>query len=228
MRCIIVDDDNMSIQLIREYVERTDFLELVDTFENAIEATNLLMSEPIDLIFLDVEMPGMTGIEMLQSLEHKPIVILITSKEDYAVEAFEYRVADYLLKPVGYPRFLKAVSQAYDDFGKKHKVNSSNKNLYVKEDSVWVSIPVEKILWIEALGDYVNIHTPEKKHTVLTTMKAIEGKLSEDRFIRVHRSYIVQIDNIENLDGNMLVVSKKLIPIGKSYKKSLMARLNIV
>ena len=228
MRCAIVDDDELSIRLIVEYINQTDFLDLSGTFTNAIKASNALLREPVDLIFLDVEMPDMTGLELIRSLEKKPQVILITSKSDYALEAFEYQVADYLLKPVSYSRFLKAVNKARELHEVKQKGATQPKHLYIKEDSVLVNVPLSNIMWIEALGDYVTIHLTDKKHTVLTTMKSLETKLPENEFMRVHRSFIVRIDKISNLDGNMLVVGKKLLPIGKSYRKALMDRLNIV
>jgi DNA-binding LytR/AlgR family response regulator len=228
MRCAIVDDDELSIRLITEYINQTDFLNLVGAYSSAIKASNVLLREPVDLIFLDVEMPDMTGLELIKSLDRKPQIILITSKKDYAIEAFEHQVADYLLKPVGYSRFLKAVTKARELFEVKQKSASAPKHLYIKEDSVLVNVALNDIVWIEALGDYVTIHLTDKKHTVLTTMKAMDGKLPSDEFMRVHRSFIVRVDKINNLDGNMLVVGKKLIPIGKSYRKALMDRLNIV
>lgn len=228
MRCAIVDDDDLSIRLITEYINQTDDLNLVGTFSSAIKASNALSKDPVDLIFLDVEMPDMTGLELIKSLDRKPQIILITSKKDYAIEAFEYQVADYLLKPISYSRFLKAANKAREFFEVKQKGASAPKQLYIKEDSVLVNVPLNDIVWIEALGDYVTIHLTDKKHTVLTTMKAMDSKLPPEEFMRVHRSFIVRIDKINNLDGNMLVVGKKLIPIGKSYRKALMDRLNIV
>ncbi len=228
MRCAVVDDDDLSIRLITEYINQTDDLNLVGTFSSAIKATNALSRESVDLIFLDVEMPDMTGLELIKSLDRKPQIILITSKKDYAIEAFEYQVADYLLKPVSYSRFLQAANKARELFEVKQKSNATPKQLYIKEDSVLVNVPLNDIVWIEALGDYVTIHLTDKKHTVLTTMKAMDSKLPADEFMRVHRSFIVRVDKINNLDGNMLVVGKKLIPIGKSYRKALMDRLNIV
>ncbi len=228
MRCAIVDDDELSIRLIAEYISQTDFLDLAGTFTSAIKASNTLSREPVDLIFLDVEMPGMTGLELIKSMERKPQIILITSKSDYAIEAFEYQVADYLLKPTGYSRFLQAVNKARDLYEVRQKGATAPKHLYIKEDSVLVNVPLADIVWIEALGDYVTIHLTDKKHTVLTTMKSMESKLPPTEFMRVHRSFIVRVDKINNLDGNLLVVGKKLVPIGKSHRKALMDRLNIV
>ncbi|MDX2002067.1 MAG: LytTR family DNA-binding domain-containing protein [Chitinophagales bacterium] len=229
MRCIIVDDDELSIKLIQQFVEQTDFLELFTSFTDPVEASNLLMKEDIDLLFLDVEMPNLSGLELIKNLEQKPQIILITSKKDYALEAFEYQVTDYLLKPPTFPRFLKAVQKAKEIHDERVKVPIQHvESLYVKEDNIWVNVPFDHILWVEALGDYVTINLGSKKHTVLTTMKAIEKRLPIDKFARVHRSFIVPVNKIQNLDGNMLVIEKKFIPIGKSYRKSLMDRLNIL
>ena len=227
MRCIIIDDDELSIALIRQYVEQTDGLELLSTFTNSVEGLNYLSKESVDLVFLDVEMPNLTGLEVARSLDAKQQVILITSNKDYAVEAFEHKVTDYMVKPVSYSRFLMAVTRAREVADSRPK-EVQQTSLYVKDDNLYVNIPFAEIVWIEALGDYVTIHTTSKTHTVLTTMKAIEVKLPSKRFIRVHRSFIVPIEKISNLDGNMLIVDKKLIPIGKSYRNTLMDRLNIV
>lgn len=228
MRCLVVDDDVLSLKLIEQFVEETEVLELVGSFTDPVKASIAIVKEKVDVILLDVEMPEMTGLQLIQNIPDSTQVILITSQKDYAFDAFEHEVTDFLLKPVSYSRFLKAIEKAKDKFGPKTAATAQQSpNLYVKEESVWVNIPLEEIVWIEALGDYVNINLKDKKHTVLTTMKSIEAKLN-DNFMRVHRSYIVNLSKITNLDGNMLVVGKKLVPIGKSHKKPLMDKLNII
>lgn len=230
MRCLVVDDDLMSLKLIEQFVKETDILELVGSFTDPVKASIAIVKEQVDVILLDVEMPQMSGLQLIQNIPETTQVILITSQKDYAFDAFEHEVTDFLLKPVNYSRFLKAINKAQDKLEPKTTSSATSTvspNLYVKEESVWVNIPLEEIVWIEALGDYVNIHLKDKKHTVLTTMKTIESKLN-DNFMRVHRSYIVNLSKITNLDGNMLVVGRKLIPIGKSHKKTLMDKLNII
>lgn len=230
MKCVIVDDDELSLKLMEEFVAQTDFLDLVWSFSSAIEASSEIIKEAPDLLVLDVEMPNMSGLDLAATIDKQTQIILITSKKDYAVEAFEYQVTDFLLKPVSYSRFLKAALKAKELYDSRTRFSSTaTKSLYVKEENVWVNIPLANTQWIEALGDYVTINMVDgKKHTVLTTMKTIEAKLPVDKFIRVHRSYIVNLEMISNFDGNMLVVGKKLIPIGKSYKKMLLDRLNII
>lgn len=224
----MVDDDILSLKLIGQFVEETDVLELVGSFTDPVKASIAIVKEKVDVILLDVEMPEMTGLQLIQNIPDTTQVILITSQKDYAFDAFEHEVTDFLLKPVSYSRFLKAIEKAKEKLAPKAAtVSQPSPNLYVKEESVWVNIPLDEIVWIEALGDYVNINLKDKKHTVLTTMKSIEAKLN-DNFMRVHRSYIVNLSKITNLDGNMLVVGKKLVPIGKSHKKPLLDKLNIV
>lgn len=228
MRCLVVDDDILSLKLIEQFVNETDVLELVGSYTDPVKASIAIVKDHVDVILLDVEMPNMTGLQLIQNIPETTQVILITSQKDYAFDAFEHEVTDFLLKPVSYSRFLKAIDKAKEKFAPKVPLTSAaSPNLYVKEESVWVNIPLEEVVWIEALGDYVNINLKDKKHTVLTTMKTIESKLN-DNFMRVHRSYIVNLSKITNLDGNMLVVGKKLIPIGKSHKKLLLDKLNII
>src|SRR5215207_5696439 len=160
MRCIIVDDDQISRELIRDYVSDTPELELLGEFPSAIEANNFLSKNHVDLIFLDVEMPKMTGIELLKSLDEKPLIILTTSKDQYAVEAFEQEVSDYLVKPIEYPRFVKAVNKAKNTLRPMQVESFSNDSIFIKVDSELINLPYRDIMWIEALGDYVNIITP--------------------------------------------------------------------
>ncbi len=227
-KCIIVDDDEMSRNLIRHFVMKTNFLSLVKEFDNAVEAANFLKNENVDILFLDVKMPEMTGMEFIQTLENDYQIILITSESDYAVEAFEKSVTDFLVKPAEYPRFLKAAQKAKNNIEKQSKINEDLTELYVRADAKLVRIPLDNILYVEALADYVIIHTPEKKHIVHFTMKGIENRLPGKSFIRTHRSYIVNTSKIETLEDNSILINKKFIPIGASYKDSLMERLNLL
>lgn len=228
MRCITVDDDAISRELLRDYINDTPELELLGEFSSAIEANNFLSKNHVDLIFLDVEMPKMTGLELLKSLDEKPLIILTTSKEKYAIEAFENEVLDYLVKPIEYSRFVKAVNKTKTALRPMPVDSFSNDSIFIKVDSELINLPYREIMWIEALGDYVNIITPTKKHVVLSTMKNIEGKLPPKEFIRVHRSYFVRIDKIKKISEDIILVENKLIPVSKSYKKDLLERLNML
>lgn len=228
MRCIIVDDDKISLALIQEYASDTDGLEIMGAFPSAIEANNFLSKNQVDLIFLDVEMPKMTGLDLLKSLDEKPLIVLISSKEKYAVEAFEHEVIDYLVKPVDYARFVKAYQKAKARLKPAPLDKVTGDSVFIKVDSELINLPFKEILWIEALGDYINIITAQRKLVVLSTMKNIEEKLPQSEFVRVHRSYFVRLGCIKKISEDIILVENKLIPISKSYKKELLQRLNML
>ncbi len=226
MDCIIVDDEEISRNIITHFVEQTDGLNLLKICSNAVEAMNFLQKSQVDVILLDIEMPGMSGLELIKSIPLKPAIIFITSKAEHAVEAFEYSVTDYLVKPVSYSRFLKALTKV-----KKQPViitNEGNNDLYVKTDSKIIKIILKDLLYVEALADYVILQTLSHKHIVHSTMKGIEKRLSDAEFMRIHRSYIINVEKIESIEDLSVVINKKFIPIGASYKEVFMKRLNVL
>jgi DNA-binding LytR/AlgR family response regulator len=226
MNCIIVDDDELSRAALRKCVERSDFLNLVAECKDAIEAQKIIRDNQIDLMFLDVEMPEMSGIEFIKNVEVACQVIIVSSKKEYAVDAFEYNVTDYLLKPVQFARYMKAVEKARQIY---ENVKSEGSNsLLIKQDSKLVKLDLSNIYYIEAFSDYVNIYTKTARYTVLSTMKAIESKLPSADFMRVHRSYIVRLDKISTIEENTIVLNEKLIPVSRSNKDGLVRRLNIL
>ncbi|MDJ1472223.1 LytTR family DNA-binding domain-containing protein [Cytophagaceae bacterium DM2B3-1] len=228
MNCIIVDDDEMSRAIVKHFVEQTQFLNLVGICTDAIQAANTLQTTAVDLIFLDVEMPEMTGMELVKSLTSKPQVVIISSRADYAVEAFEYSIADYLVKPISYARFLKAVEKVRDSFDAQSGGNGQSQDLYIKTDAKIVKITLKELLYVEALADYVILHTATARYIVHSTMKGIEKKLSDGSFARIHRSYIINTEKIESIEDLSVVINKKYIPIGASYKDTFLKRLNIL
>lgn len=233
MNCIVVDDDKMSRVLIEEFVGKSDGIKLTGSFSNAIDAINAIkLDESIDLIFLDIEMPQMTGIDFLNSLDNPIQVIIISSKEKYALNAFDYDVTDYLLKPITYSRFYKAIDKALNRY-KKEKLSIDSKNeIFIKRGSSLVRIKFDEILWIEALENYVIMNTLSEKLTIHFTMKAIEKKLPSKQFLRIHRSFIVNTSKISVIQDNAVEIRVKgdviSIPIGKSYKDQLMKDINLM
>jgi DNA-binding LytR/AlgR family response regulator len=233
MNCIIIDDDKLSRRVIEEFIRKTDFLSLIDSFENGVDAINAFKSgKPIHLIFLDIEMPEMSGIEFLNTLKNPPQIIIVSSKEMYALEAFEYDVTDYLLKPVVYGRFFKAVDKAFNRYSKEHFAPEGKNEIFIKKNSALIRLKYDEILWVEALENYVIVNTFNDKFTIHFTMKAIEKKLPTSKFTRVHRSYIVNTSSINVIEDNNIVIpvegGNKTIPIGKSYKDNLMNDLNLM
>lgn len=228
LNCIVVDDDEMSRKVVAHFIEKTKTLQLSRDFSNAIDALKYLDEEHVDMIFLDVQMPEMSGMEFINALEKDIEIILITSEEKYAVEAFEKKVTDYLVKPIEYGRFLQAAQEAERNVSVKRAETTSRDEFYVRTDSKIVRIPFHKIMFVEALADYVIIQTDSKKYIVHFTMKGIANRLPESEFVRTHRSYIVNLDRIESLEDNSVVMGDKYIPIGASYKDALLDRLNFL
>jgi DNA-binding LytR/AlgR family response regulator len=230
MRCIVVDDDELSRSVIEDLIEETDSLELIKSCEDAMEAFKVIKEEHIDLVFLDIEMPKMDGLEMMRTLSPLPQVILVTAHEKYAVESYEYDITDFLHKPISLARFMKSVDKAYNRFElSRADITSQDRTIFIKADSRLVQLNTEDILFVEALGNYMRIYTSnEQKYTILSTMKDIVSKLSNDEFVRVHRSFIVRLDKIESIEDNYIVINKKQINIGKAYKDDLNQKLNLL
>ncbi|MFO7938583.1 MAG: LytTR family DNA-binding domain-containing protein [Bacteroidales bacterium] len=232
MRCIVIDDDALSRRVVEEFVQRTEFLELTASYETAVDAINKLSNaeEEVDLIFLDIEMPEMDGIDFLNSLKQLPQVIIVSSQEKYALEAFDYDVTDYLLKPITYGRFYKAVTKAHNVFATP--VHDETDEIFIKKNSALVRLKYEDIIWVEALENYVIVNTFEDKFTIHFTMKSIENQLPANKFKRVHRSYIINLKKIERIEDNSIVVKThdgmKTIPIGKAFKERFMNDINLM
>ncbi len=235
MNCIIIDDDKLSTKIIAEFVEKTDELNLIGTYASAVDGVNYLNGKnavQIDILFLDIEMPEMTGIDVLKTLNVLPQVIIYSSQEKYALESYEYNVTDYLLKPVTYPRFLKAINKVKEKNEKREDVTKSSTEIFIKNNSSLVRVKYDDILWIEALENYVVVNSFKEKYTIHFTMKAISDKMPSDQFVRVHRSFIVNVGKIKVIEDNSVVIKtengSKVIPIGKSYKDKLMDDINLI
>lgn len=228
LNCMVVDDDEMSRSIIRHYVEKTKYLTLQHECSNAIEASNLLKEGDTDIIYLDIEMPEMSGMDLIKTLEHDYEIILITSVKEYAVEAFEKSVTDYLVKPIDYSRFLIASDKARRNIENLQKQNEQQRELYVRSEARFVRIELSNLVMVEALADYVIFYAENKKHIVHYTMKGIEKKLPSSLFARVHRSYIVNMHRIDGIEDNSILINGKLVPMGASYRDQFMARLNFL
>jgi two-component system, LytTR family, response regulator LytT len=229
LQCLVIDDDPVSISLIAHFISNTEGLELLESFTAPMLAANYLRKNAgkVDLIFLDVEMPEMSGLEFLQSFDEFLPVILITSKEKYAVKAFEHKVIHYLVKPIDYGKFLKAIQRVFKLYeGEKQHVMDY---IFIKDNGVLTKVLHKEILFFEALGDYVKVHLKEKTHLVTSTMKNLEEKLkNEKHFVRIHRSYIINLAFLKNFDAETATINDRSLPIGSKYKSGLQTRLNII
>jgi DNA-binding LytR/AlgR family response regulator len=231
MKCLIVDDNKMARMALKQLVAQVQSLDLVAECSNAMEAYNYLNAVPIDLLFLDIEMPDMTGIELIKKLGNKrPLIIFTTAKKEYAVEAFELNVVDYLIKPLTQSRFLQAVEKANETMeSRKEEMKVEEQSfVFVKDNGVLKRISIDDILFLEAMGDYVKVHTAQKFHVVHATLKSIEEKLPPSKFVRVHRSYIVAINKIDFIQEGTITIGKTTIPVEDTHKENLNIRLNLL
>jgi DNA-binding LytR/AlgR family response regulator len=233
MNCIIVDDDKLSCKILEGYVNKSSSLNLIGSFSDSLEARDVVTKrKDIDLIILDVLMPEMNGFDFIVSLDFPPNIIIVSSAEEFAIRAFDFNVVDYLLKPITYGRFCKAIDKTIRYFGRKEVSSTGNEEIFIKKGSSLVKLKLRDIIYIEALENYVTLTTKDDKYTIHFTMKAIENQLPSGVFIRVHRSFIINKSMIQAIKENALDLnvgnSLKSIPVGKSFRDSLLNDINVM
>ena len=233
MNCIIVDDDKLSCKILEGYVNKSSSLNLIGCYSDSLEARDIVTKrKDIDLIILDILMPEMSGFDFIGSLDFPPNIIIVSSAEEYALKAFDFNVVDYLLKPITYGRFCKAVDKTIRYFGRKEVMNTGDEEIFIKKGSSLVKLKLKEIIYIEALENYVTLITKDDKFTIHFTMKAIENQLPSGVFIRVHRSFIINKSMIQAIKENALDLnvgnSLKSIPVGKSFRDSLLNDINVM
>ena len=226
IKCLAVDDEALSLDLLEDNIKRIPFLHLVQRCKNAYEAMDVLRREPIDLIFLDIQMPGVTGTQFLQSLTHKPVVIFITAFKKYALEGFELDVLDYLVKPISFERFLKSISKYHQYNVLKQPAASENNDeafekayMYFKVNKDLVKIFLKEIIYIESIKDYVKIITTGRSVITYQRIGFMEEKLPENKFVHIHKSYIIAVDKIVSYNNEDVNVQSFSLPIGRNYKQ---------
>lgn len=224
---LIVDDEFLARKLLTEYVSKVDFLHLVDTCPDATKAMEILNNENIDILLLDIQMPDLSGMEMLKLINNRPAVILTTAYSEYAVDAFSLGVVDYLLKPFDYARFMQAINKAVSlkTNIQEYTSDSSNDYMMIKADYKLYKVNYDDLLFIEGQHEYVTFHTTTKRITALYSLRNLEETLPKDKFVRTHKSFIVSIKNIEDIDKTNVTVAGNKIPIGASYRDALIERM---
>jgi two-component system LytT family response regulator len=230
MKALIVDDNDMARTTLAHLAKQIPTLTIVNQYSNAIEAYNHLQNNHVDLIFLDIEMPEMTGIELTKTLPKKDTIIIFTSSnKEYALEAFELNIADYILKPITPARFLQAVNKAQTIWNsKKEQVQVEKEEfIFVRDSNVTRRLKLDDILYAEAMGDYVKFYTKDKMFAIHGTMKTAEERLPKDKFIRVHRSFIIAVSKIDTLQDGGIVLDGKFVPVADAYRKALNTRMNV-
>lgn len=231
MNILIVDDNKIARTTMKHLASQVKDLELVGECANAMDAHNFFREQQVDLILLDIEMPGMTGLELAKNLgSKKPIIIFTTSKKEYAAEAFELNVADYIVKPVTPARFIQAIDKAREilQSNTEEVKMDNNEFIFIRDSNIVRRLKLDDILFAEAMGDYVKLHTTQKFFAIHTTLKAVEDKLPGSKFIRVHRSYIAALTKIDTIQDGALVINGNAVPVADAYRAALNKRMNIL
>lgn len=230
LNCVIIDDEPLARKGLKEYIADLDFLNLVGDFDSPVKATELLSKGQIQLLFLDIQMPKITGLDFFKSLKNAPPVIFTTAYPQYALDGFELNALDYLVKPISFERFLKAALKAKEYFEiRQHNLEAltgkKEEYFFIKVDNKLVKIFFEEILFVEALQNYVTIHTADKKHITYLTFKSVEEYLPVNQFIKTHKSYIVSVSKIESIEGNNIRIGNHHVPISRNEKEDVMQKL---
>jgi DNA-binding LytR/AlgR family response regulator len=231
LNCLIVDDETMARKSLQKLCEKLEKIEIIGVCQNGTEAIQIMENEQIDLIFLDIHMPDLSGIDIVKNIRNLPQIIFTTTDKAYALEAFSYNVTDYLIKPITLPRLLQAVNKATQLANQSQEVSQPEKNsqhFFIKVDNRFVKLLFDEVMWVESLGDYIQFFTTEKRYTVHMTLKKVEERLPSDRFLRVHRQYIVNLEKIVDIQDNSILIKDKVIPISRSHKDGLMQKLNLL
>ena len=228
LNCVIIDDEPLARKGLREHIGDIDFLQLVGEFDHPLKAMDVLSTESVHVIFLDIHMPKITGIEFLKSLPHPPLIVFTTAYPQYAVDGFDLNVLDYLVKPISFDRFLKAAMKAKEAVSKGNTTSAASQKedyFFIKADNKLIKLFYQDIQFVEALQNYITIHTTNKKYITYLTFKSIEESLPGDEFIKVHKSYLVAANKIESIEGNIIRIGQHEIPISRNSKEEVLEKL---
>jgi DNA-binding LytR/AlgR family response regulator len=235
MNCLAIDDEPLALSIVKDFSSKIEFINLIACCTNPIEAITLINQQNIDLIFLDIQMPNITGLEFIRSLKNPPLVIFTTAYPKYALDGFELNATDYLVKPFSFERFLRSVNKAYEIVNLRRNKTyqpvaneplKQEKYIMVRVEYSTVKVDLGQILYVEGLKDYIKIYTGKKPLLTKSTMKNIEEKLPSEQFVRVHKSFIINLGKIESIENNRIIMQEKYIPIGNQYKNAFYDLLN--
>ena len=231
MNCLIVDDNKIARTTMKQLATQVKDITITGECANALDTYNLLQKQSVDLILLDIEMPGMNGLELIKVLGSKrPVIIFTTSKREYATEAFEFNVADYIVKPVTPARFIQAIDKAREILESNSEEVKMNEEefVFIRDSNIIRRLNLDDLLFAEAMGDYVKLHTAQKFFAVHTTLKTVEDRLPPSKFFRVHRSYIVALNKIDTLQDGAIIINSKSLPVSDAYRLALNKKMNIL
>tara|TARA_R110000868_G_scaffold221142_8_gene472620 strand:+ start:106 stop:810 length:705 start_codon:yes stop_codon:yes gene_type:complete len=228
LKCILIDDSTVQRRAVAKIIKEHSKLDLINEYDNGLEAKKDIGNNTVDLIFLDIEMPGFNGFDFLESMEHKPQVILVSGSPNYAMKAFDYDVTDYLQKPLDKTRFDVSIKKAINKYELQNAEEIELEYIYVNSNLKKTKLFLNEILWIEAYGDYVKVISNEKKTLILSTMKAFAKQLPKEKFLRIHKSYTVNLEKIENFNGSTVEINEQVIPLSRHKKEALIKALVVI
>ncbi|MWB93217.1 response regulator [Flavobacterium sp. GA093] len=223
IKCLLVDDEPLAIKVLQNYLTNFGDFEVIGTFYNPLEALDFINSTPVDVVFLDINMPMMTGFELISLIENKTKVVITTAFREFAAESYDLDVLDYLVKPIPLPRFIKCINKITTEFNLKNNIKVENakgdSHIFIKVDKKMMKINMEEILFVEGMKEYIKVVTPDKTYITHKSLTSLSEELPTERFIRIHKSYVIALDKVKSIEGNRIQISSYTIPIGRNYSK---------
>jgi DNA-binding LytR/AlgR family response regulator len=223
IKCVLIDDEPLAIKVLQNYFTNFTDFEVVATFNNSLEALDFINSTPVDAVFLDINMPMMTGFELISLIENKTKVIITTAFREFAAESYDLDVLDYLVKPIPLPRFIKCINKITTEFNLKNNIkvetSKSDSHIFIKVDKKMMKINIEEILFVEGMKEYIKVVTPDKTYITHKSLTSLSEELPSDRFLRIHKSYVIALNKVKSIEGNRIQIQSYTIPIGRNYSK---------
>ncbi|KAF2514383.1 MULTISPECIES: LytR/AlgR family response regulator transcription factor [Flavobacterium] len=223
IKCVLIDDEPLAIKVLQNYFTNFPDFEVVATFNNSLEALDFLNSTPVDAVFLDINMPMMTGFELISLIENKTKVIITTAFREFAAESYDLDVLDYLVKPIPLPRFIKCINKITTEYNLKNNIKveatKGDSHIFIKVDKKMMKINIEEILFVEGMKEYIKVVTPDKTYITHKSLTSLSEELPADRFLRIHKSYVIALNKVKSIEGNRIQIQSYTIPIGRNYSK---------
>jgi DNA-binding LytR/AlgR family response regulator len=223
IKCVLIDDEPLAIKVLQNYFTNFTDFEVVATFNNSLEALDFINSTPVDAVFLDINMPMMTGFELISLIENKTKVIITTAFREFAAESYDLDVLDYLVKPIPLPRFIKCINKITTEFNLKNNIkvetSKGDSHIFIKVDKKMMKINIEEILFVEGMKEYIKVVTPDKTYITHKSLSSLSEELPSDRFLRIHKSYVIALNKVKSIEGNRIQIQSYTIPIGRNYSK---------
>ncbi|MFH6999671.1 LytR/AlgR family response regulator transcription factor [Flavobacterium sp. FlaQc-57] len=223
IKCVLIDDEPLAIKVLQNYFTNFTDFEIVGTFNNSLEALDFINNTPIDAVFLDINMPMMTGFELISLIENKTKVIITTAFREFAAESYDLDVLDYLVKPIPLPRFIKCINKITTEYNLKNNIkvetSKGDSHIFIKVDKKMMKINIEEILFVEGMKEYIKVVTPDKTYITHKSLTSLSEELPADRFLRIHKSYVIALNKVKSIEGNRIQIQSYTIPIGRNYSK---------